>query len=278
MHTKRRLKRERIHMLAKPQCEGLVIGSPKADKFLEEIKADKCTGYMKIEVCHRTFLLFFEEGIPTYGFRVVEGQLFSYSNLSRVLHSLEGARMNFVETYAGVLQALLDRKFGKKMYGTLYTTFIDVKKLFSMLNHKKHTGSVEVDLPSNRYFVIVEHGTPKEVVCCSYQGEEKEEKPVSFESMLTNAASQNGVVRVYERKNPPTIVCPHLKEKFVWSEPRRLKLEFAFGQLGKEFEELLDQNMTISQILNTLRVDFEEIVDMYTYLSAKGYIAIKKES
>lgn len=259
------------NVLTKPTFEGLTIGSVKAEESLEKIKARKCTGYLKIEFYDLRFLLFFEDGIPTYGFRVVEGQLFSFSGLADVLHSLQDGRITFFETSPGVLQAILDMKFGKKVYGDLYTSFTNVRKLFILLKQEKLTGSVEIDLPSIRSFVVMEEGVPQDVLSCP----EQEKGEVTLECVLDRATSQDGVVRVFERRNPPSVLHPDLEQVFMWSDPRRLKLEFAFGQLGKEFEELLDRKMTVSQILDALYVDFEEIADMYTYLSAKGYIAVK---
>jgi hypothetical protein len=287
------VKRERMNTLASLMFTDLVIGSLEAERALEKIEADERTGYLEIESENRRFLLFYEDGVSTLGFRVVEGQLLSFSNLAVVLNSLENGVMSFFETYPAFLQALLDMKFGEKIYGNLYTSFIDVRRLFDMLREKLHTGSIELDLSSTHCFVIMEEGIPSAVLCSPEKGElektrkarerkgKKEEEPGKgqeeiLEFVLDRATTQEGVVRVFRRRNPPTLLCPDLEEVFVWSDPRRLKLEFAFGQLGKEFEELLDQEMTISQILSILHVNFEEIADMYTYLSAKGYIVTKK--
>ena len=260
-------------MLTNPTFKELAIGSVKGEESLEKIKAEKCTGYLKIKFCDLKFLLFFEKGTPTCGFRIVEGHLFSFSNLADMLHSLKDGHMTFFETSPGVLQAILDMKFGKKVYGDLYTSFTNVRKLFILLKQKKLTGSVEIDLPSIRSFVVMEEGVPQQVL--PYPEQEGEKGEVTLECVLDRTVSQDGVVRVFERRNPPSLFHPDGDKIFVWSDPRRLKLEFAFGQLGKEFEELLDRKMTVSQILETLCVDFEEIADMYTYLSAKGYIAAK---
>jgi hypothetical protein len=265
-----------MNVLAQQEFEDLVIGSEEADRFLEKIRREKRTGYLKVGFCNLDFLLFFENGGSTYGFRIVEDQLFSYSNLSDVLPTLKEGRMTFHDAHPGVLQALLDRKFGEKICGDLYTSFTDAEKFFVMLKQKTLTGCVEVDLPSAHCFILLEKGDPVQVLCSA--GEEEKGELGSLDCVLEKMVTENGVIRVFERKNPPTMLCPDLEEIFVWSDPRRLKLEFAYGQLGKEFEELLDQEMTISQILNALHVDFEEIADMYTYLSAKGYIATRKEN
>ncbi|MGD2249782.1 MAG: hypothetical protein PVF58_15345 [Candidatus Methanofastidiosia archaeon] len=267
-------------MFTKGGSESMIIGSAEAEEFLEEIVTEHKTGYLHIEFCDFEFLLFYEEGIPTYGFRVLEGQLFSFSNLSRMVSKLKNARTQFYESPPGVLQALLDKKFGEKIYGDLYTSFTDVGKLFTMLTRNTLTGCVEIDLPTVHCFVVLEKGVIDDIVCCSQIEAQvftcqHEAGPVSLEYVINQAQSRNGVVRVFERRNPPSIAHPDEGEIFVWSDPRRLKLEFAFGQLGKEFEDLLGQNLTISEILSSLCVDFEEIADMYTYLSAKGYIVTK---
>jgi hypothetical protein len=271
----RNWKRERMNVLAQQEFEDLVIGSEEASRFLEKIRREKRTGYLKVGFCNLDFLLFIENGVSTYGFRIVEDQLFSYSPLSDVLPTLKEGRMTFHEAHPGVLQALLDRKFGEKICGDLYTSFTDAEKFFVMLKQKTLTGCVEIDLPSTHCFILLEKGEPVQVLCSA--GEEEKGEPGTLAYILEKMLTENGVIRVFERKNPPTMLCPDLEEVFVWSDPRRLKLEFAYGRLGKEFEELLDQEMTISQILNTLHVDFEEIADMYTYLSAKGYIVARKE-
>ncbi len=251
--------------------EDVTIGSQGAVKLLEEIRTGRYTGYLEIEFDVFQFLLFFVEGVPTHGFRVIEEQLFSFSSLADMLPSLQGGHVKFFKTTVGALQALLDMKFGEQVYGNLYTSFTDLGKLLVALQQKKYTGSVEIDLPSLHCFIIMEESIPREIVC-------SKENP-TLECIVNRAASENGVIRVFERRSPPTILSPDPEEVFAWSRPNRLKLEFAFGQLGKEFEKLLDQKMTISQILNTLCVDFAEIVGMYTYLSAKGYIVtMRKEN
>ena len=255
------------------RCEGLVIGSSEVERFIEKVRSEKLTGYFVIEFENFIFLLFIEEGRLTHGFRVIEDQLFSFSHLPDILYSLEGGRVSFFETSAAALQGLLDMKFGNQVYGTLYTSFADLKKLFLTLEQRKLTGSVEIDLPCLNAVVVMEEGTPIDVVVP--QEEEKNgEDTLSY--VLDKASEENGVVRIFERRNPLTILYPDPEEVFAWSHPRRLKLEFAFGQLGKEFEVLLDQKLTITQILNRLHVDFTEIADMYTYLSAKGYITTKR--
>lgn len=263
------------------------IGSPETGNQIEEIKTKKLTGYLHITFRDLGFLLFFEDGVPTHGFRVIEDQLFSFSSLSTVLDSLEGGCANFFETSPGLLRALLDIKFGDQIYGTLYTSFCDLRNLFETLSQEKRTGSVEVDLPSIHCFIILEEGAPREVVQVGEDepGNKPQKVPERngewtdiLEFMLEKASTEDGIIKVFERRNPLTILSPDPEEVFVWSDPRRLKLEFAFGQLGKEFGELLDQKMTISQILNVLCVDFVEIAEMYTYLSAKGYIATRKKA
>ena len=263
-----------MNIPGKVRFKGVVIGIPEAENFLDEIVSKKLTGYLKIEWHNLKFLLLFENGDPLHGFRVIEDKIFSFSHLADVIRSLKGGTLSFFETTPGALQALLDMKFGDQIYGTLYTSFTDLRKLFVTLEQKKHTGSVEIDLPSGECFVLMEDGTPQEVAC-SQEGDEKE-PGATLKAVLGKAAAENGVVRVFERRNPPTFFTPDLEEVFSWSNPRRLKLEFAFGQLGKEFEDLLDKKLTISQILNSMYVDFVEIADMYTYLSAKGYITTEK--
>ncbi|MBU7016193.1 MAG: hypothetical protein HXS44_01695 [Theionarchaea archaeon] len=255
------------------RCEGLVIGSPEVERFIEKIRSEKLTGYFLIEFESFTFLLFMEEGGLTHGFRVIEDQLFAFSHLPDILYSLEGGRMAFFEASAGALQGLLDMKFGNQVYGTLYTSFTDLEKLFLTLEQKRLTGSVEIDLPFLNAVVVMEKGTPIDVVVPQEEGKDGKE---ILSYILEKASEENGMVRIFERRNPLTILYPDPEEVFAWSHPRRLKLEFAFGQLGKEFEVLLDQKLTITQILNRLHVDFTEIADMYTYLSAKGYITTKR--
>lgn len=267
-------------MLTDGGTESIIIGSAEAEEFLDTLVTEEKTGYLHIEFCDFEFLLFYEEGVPTYGFRVMEDQLFSYSNLSRMITKLKNARAQFCESPPGALQALLDKKFGEKIYGDLYTSFTDVGKLFTMLTNNNLTGCVEIDLPTIHCFVVLEKGVINDVIRCSQQEgqvtwQKHEIECVSLKYVISQAQSRNGVVRVFERRPPPSIAHPDQSEIFVWSDPRRLKLEFAFGQLGKEFEELLEQNLTVSEILNSLCVDFEEIADMYTYLSAKGYIITK---
>ncbi len=262
------------------------MGSSETENQIKEIRTEKLTGYLQIAFRDLGFLLFFEEGIPTYGFRVIEDQLFSFSNLATVLDSLEGGLVSFYETSSGLLRALLDIKFGDQIYGTLYTSFCSLRKLFQTLKQEKRTGSVEIDLPSIHCFAILEEGAPCDIVQVTEEEPEPErtelkrerENRDTLEFIFEKADTENGIIKMFERRNPPTILSPDPKEVFVWSDPRRLKLEFAFGQLGKEFEELLDQKMTISQILNVLCVDFVEIAEMYTYLSAKGYIATRKKA
>ncbi len=291
-------------MPGRMKFEELIIESSSVEMWIEEIRLKKCTGYLQIEFRHFKFLLFIEEGIPTHGFRVIEDQLFSFSSLAAVLPSLEGGSMRFYETPPGFLHALSDIKFGDQIYGTLYTTFCDVGKLFRTLEQKAHTGTVDIDLPSTHCFVVMEKGVPCEIVCVPENREEeagtesreemgtkmdtrtetktgaKMNKELAtqkmFKFILDEAASENGIVKVFERRSPPTIFSPDPDEICFWSNPRRLKLEFAFGQLGKEFEKLLDKRLTISQILDTLCVDFVEIAEIFTYLSAKGYIAREK--
>lgn len=293
-------------MPGRMKFEELIIESSSVEMWIEETRLKKYTGYLQIEFRHFKFLLFIEEGIPTHGFRVIEDQLFSFSSLAAVLHSLEGGCMRFYETPPGFLHALLDIKFGDQIYGTLYTTFCDLGKLFRTLEQKAHTGSVDIDLPSAHCFVVMEKGTPCEIVCVPENREEETGTEESRKKMgtevdtkteaktgtritnkelytqkmlkliLDEAVSENGIVKVFERRNPLTIFSPDPDEMCFWSNPRRLKLEFAFGQLGKEFEKLLDKRLTISQILDTLCVDFVEIAEIFTYLSAKGYIAREK--
>jgi hypothetical protein len=272
MHTKRR-GRERMIIQGMMRCEGLVIGSSEVERFIEEVRFKKLTGYFVIKFENFIFLLFMEKGILTHGFRVIDDQLFSFSHLPDILYSLEGGRMSFFETSAGALQGLLDIKFGNQVYGTLYTSFTDLRTLFLTLEQKKHTGSVEIDLPYLNGVVVMEEGTPVDVVVSQEEGKDKNE---ILSYRLEKASEENGIVRIFERRNPLTILYPDPEEVFAWSHPRRLKLEFAFGQLGKEFEVLLDQKLTITQILNRLHVDFTEIADMYTYLSVKGYITTKR--
>ncbi len=261
------------------RVEKVSIGSPGTETLLEEVRTRKCTGYVQIEFRDFEFLLFIERGTPTHGFRVIEDQLFSFSNLTNTLDSLKGGHLRFYETSPRFLQALLDTKFGDQIYGTLHTSFCDLEKLFHTLEQEKCTGSVEIDLPSVHCFVVVENGAICEIISLEEKEEKKEkEREETLEFILGKAAEENGTVRVFERRNPPTILSPDPEKIFVWSDPRRLKLEFAFGQLGKEFENLLDQKMTLSQILNVLCVDFVEIADMYTYLSAKGYIVTRKKA
>ncbi|MBU6996032.1 MAG: hypothetical protein HXS41_01535 [Theionarchaea archaeon] len=264
-----------MNVLAQREFEDLVIGSDEVGRVLGKIRREKRTGYLKVEFHNLHFLLFFENGVSTYGFRMMEDQLFSYSCLPDMLPMLNEGHMVFFDTHPGVLQALLDKKYGERIYGDLYTSFTNAEKFFAMLKQKTLTGCVEIDLPSAHCFILLEKGDPVQVLCS--EGEEKKGEPTSLGCVLKKMLTENGVIRVFERRNPPTVLCPDLEEVFVWSDPRRLKLEFAYGQLGKEFEELLDQEMTVSQILNTLHVDFEEIADMYTYLSAKGYIASRKD-
>lgn len=263
-----------MSMLGNRKCTGLIIGSPEAENLLERVRSQKCTGYLTVEFRIYRFLLFFEEGVPTRGFRVIEDELFSFSNLTDILYSLEGGSLSFFEASQGALQVLLDMKFGNQIYGTLYTSFCDTRKLFQTLEQKKHTGCVEIDLPLLQYFVLMEKGVPVDVF--SY-GKDRGEKKETLQIVLDEATSEDGLIRVFERRNPPTILSPDPEDVFTWSKSRRLKLEFAFGQLGKEFEKLLDQKLTISQILSILCVDFVEIADIYTYLSAKGYIVTKKK-
>ncbi|MBU7025636.1 MAG: hypothetical protein HXS48_01745 [Theionarchaea archaeon] len=265
-----------MSILGRPKGEDLTIGSSQVENFLVEVRTKKYTGYLKIECRNLEFLLFYEEGVPTHGFRVIEDELFSFSNLSDILSSLEGGKLSFFEASPGALQALFDMKFGDQIYGNLYTSYCDLGKLFQTLQQEKHTGSVEIDLPSLNCFVLTEEGVPTEVVFSRGRGEKEGEIEEVLHVILEKAAVESGIVKVFERRNPLTIPSPDPEEIFTWSDPRRLKLEFAFGQLGKEFEKLLDQNLTISQILNTLCVDFVEIADMYTYLSVKGYIVTKK--
>lgn len=260
-----------MNIPGKMRFEGVAIGSPNTESFLEKIVTKKWTGYLQIELHTLKFLLFFENGNPTHGFRVIEDELFSFSHLSHVLRSLKDGNLSFFETSPGALQALLDMKFGDQIYGTLYTNFTDLGKLFATLEQEKHTGCVEIDLPSLNCFVLMKDGEPGEVVCSQEKGEGG-----MLQVILERAASEDGVIKVFERRDPPVVLSPDPEEVFSWSDPRRLKLEFAFGQLGKEFEDLLDQKLTISQILDRLCVDFVEIADMYTYLSAKGYITTKK--
>ena len=265
--------------------EGLAVGSSEVKDLVDEIKLKKLTGYLYIEFRNYTFVQLIEKGDLTNGFRVIEDQLYSFSHLADAIYSLEGATVSFFGTSPGALQGMLDMKFGDQIYGTLYTSFTDLGKLFQTLNQEKHTGSVEINLPDDSCVVLMEEGVPTEVVCSEEKKEkegerEREREDEKLEKMLQSvfdkASSENGVVRVFERRIPPAFLYPDPEEIFIWSNPRRLKLEFAFGQLGKEFEDLLDQKMTISQILNTLYVDFTEIADMYTYLSAKGYITTGK--
>ena len=258
------------------RCEGLIIGSSEVERFINEVKLKKLTGYFAVEFENFTFLLFTEEGNLTHGFRVIEDQLFSFSHLPDIIYSLEGGKMSFFETSAGALQGLLDIKFGNQVYGTLYTSFTDLRKLFLTLEQKRHTGSVEIDLPYMNGVVVMEEGTPVDVVVSQEEGKNRKERKEMLSYVLEKASEENGIVRVFERRNPLTILYPDPEEVFAWSHPRRLKLEFAFGQLGKEFEVLLDQKLTMTQILNRLHVDFTEIADMYTYLSAKGYITAKR--
>ncbi len=269
--------------------EGLRIEPSETEKLVEEIRNKKWTGYLRVDFHNFRFLLLFEEGIPTYGFRIIEDQLFSFSNLKDRVCSLKGGHMSFYETSPCVIQTILDLKFGEHIYGSLHTSFCDLKGLFQTLEQKGFTGSVEMDLSSLHCFVVMEKGVPYEVVFTgrgeSGEREREEEKETekgeriveTIEFIFGKAASENGVIRVLERRSPPTIPSPDPEEVFVWSYPRRLKLEFAFGQLGKEFEELLDQKMTVSKILETLCVDFVEIAEIYTYLSAKGYIVTMKK-
>ncbi|MBU7013605.1 MAG: hypothetical protein HXS52_02670 [Theionarchaea archaeon] len=263
-----------MNVLTQREFKDSVIGSDEAGQVLEKIRREKRTGYLKIEFRHLDFLLFFENGVSTHGFRMVEDELFSYSGLSDLLPTLKEGQMVFYDTHPGVLQALLDKKFGERIYGDLYTNFTNAEKFFAMLKQKTLTGCVEIDLSSTHCFILLEKGDPVQVLCSS--DEEEKREPFSLDCLIKRMVSENGVIRVFERKPPPTVLCPAPDKIFVWSDPRRLKLEFAYGQLGKEFEELLDREMSVSQILNTLHVDFEEIADMYTYLSAKGYISTKK--
>lgn len=252
------------------RSEGEALGSANAENLLKEITTKKWTGYLWITCRNLEFLLFFEHGDPTHGFRAIEDQLFSFSHLSDILYSLNGGTLRFFETSPGALQVLLDMKFGSQIYGDLHTAFTDLKNLFTKLEQEKLTGSVEIDVSSFHCFVLMEDGLPDEVVCS------QQEEGEIFSVLLEKVGSESGVIRVYERRDPPTVLSPDPEEIFSWSSLRRLKLEFAFGQLGKEFEDLLDQKLTISQILDVLCVDFVEIADMYTYLSAKGYITTKK--
>lgn len=251
------------------RSEALCIGSPEAGSLLEEIRVQKWSGYLKIEFSHYKFVLLLEDGVPTHGFRVIDDQLFSFSSLLDTLPSLQDARLSFYELSPAGLQALLDTKFGYELYGSLHTTFCDLRRLFLTLQRDRLTGSVEVDVPSLHCFILWEEGNPGEVVC-------EEGKEPTLECVLEKAAQEDGTIRVFKRRGPLTVPSPDPEEVFSWSRPHTLKLEFAFGQLGKEFENLLDKKLTVSQILDALHVDFVEIVEMYTYLSAKGYIATDK--
>lgn len=269
------------------KCEGLRMEPSEAENLVEEIRNKKWTGYLRVDFRNFRFLLLFEEGIPTYGFRVIEDQFFSFSDLKNRVCSLKGGNMRFYETSSCAIQTILDLKFGEQIYGSLHTSFCDLKGLSQTLEQKGFTGSVEIDLSSLHCFVVMEKGVPREVVFAGRgeseeeRGKEKKEREKKIEETIeficSKAASENGIIKVLERRNPPTVPSPDPEEVFVWSYPRRLKLEFAFGQLGKEFEKLLDQEMTVSEILETLCVDFVEIAEMYTYLSAKGYIATGKK-
>lgn len=242
------------------------------DILLTEIGRNHSTGYLIVEWNTYQFLLFFENGIPTHGFRVIEERLYVYSRLSTILPTCTEGQMFFHFTSSGVLQALLDIKFGAEIYGVLYTSYTDTSRLFKLLHQNAFSGSVKIDLPSGSWVIVMDHGIPNHIVGSKKTGD----KHTLLMSIFELTATEHGTIHVYERRSPKRLITPDPEAVCSWSSSEHLTLEFAYGQLGKELEVLLGMNLTLSAILDRLRVDFVEIADMYTYLTAKGYIILKK--
>ncbi|MBU7031414.1 MAG: hypothetical protein HXS53_02680 [Theionarchaea archaeon] len=240
--------------------------------FLTEIRKNNSTGYLIVEWNTYQFLLFFENGTPTHGFRVIEERLYVYSDLVIMLPSFSEGQIYFYPAPPEVLQALLDIKFGAELYGVLYTSYTDMSRLFTLLHQNSFSGSVKIDLPSGSRIIVIDHGVLSHIMGSKETGDES----ASLESLFQHTLGEDGTIHVYERRNPPRLMTPDAEAVCSWSSPEHLILKFAYGQLGKELEFLLGMDLTLSTILERLHVDFIEIADMYTYLSAKGYIALKK--
>ncbi|MBU7042998.1 MAG: hypothetical protein HXS47_05340 [Theionarchaea archaeon] len=240
--------------------------------LFEEIEKNHRTGYLIIEWNELQFLLFFEDGSATHGFRIIDERLYMCSRLSRILCACTQAYMVFHPTSSAVLQALLDIKFGVDMYGALYTNYTDMCRLFRLLDENIFSGSVKIDLSFTSWVIVMDKGIPYHII----GQKEGEHVKNLLSSILKEITCKEGIIHIYERRKTPKLIVPDVEAVCCWSSSDHLTLQFAYGQLGKEFESLLDKNLTLSAILDRLMVDFIEIADIYTYLSAKGYIVLKK--
>jgi hypothetical protein len=266
-------KRERMNVAGIVKIESHDITYSNISLQLKEIERNHRTGVLIMEWDNFQFLVFCENGIPTQGFRIIEERLYACSHLSKIFFTCPDTHMGFHPTSSAVLQALLDIKVGTEPYGVLYTNYTDMHRLFIVLKKNFFSGTVRIDLSTESWVIVLENGILYHII-----GLKEKEKDIKrlLSTIFDRTEIEDGIIHIYERRDAPRLMVPDLDAVCCWSSSEHLTLEFAYGQLGKEFQFLLDKNLTLSAILDRLMVDFVEIADMYTYLSAKGYLSLKK--
>jgi hypothetical protein len=266
------VKRERMNVAGIVKIDPHDITYSNIQLQLSNIEKNQRTGYLIVECDQFQFLVFFEDGIPIQGFRIIEERLYACSHFSKIFFTCPETHMGFHPTSSAVLQALLDIKFGTEIYGVLYTDYTDMHRLFTVLKENFFSGTVKIDLSAESWVIVLENGILYHIIGLK----ENEDIKRLLSSIFERTKIEEGIIHIYERRDAPRLMVPDLEAICCWSSSKQLILEFAYGQLGKEFQFLLDKHLTLSTILDRLMVDFVEIVDMYTYLWAKGYICLKK--
>ncbi|MGD2247812.1 MAG: hypothetical protein PVF58_05350 [Candidatus Methanofastidiosia archaeon] len=241
------------------------------DKFLEHLKEEEFSGFSEINGTYN-FVLFFLNGDPVQGFRIIEDQLYTYSALPEKLPHLELDELIMYPTPPAFVTGIMDSTHGLPLQKDSNTSFDSLKPVITDLESAKFQGTITIQWDSTEGFIIFQGGIPENsfVVTSSTIIEGKD----ALQDILIRVKEKKGLITVYTRKTPENT--PGSDRVLYIKKDVTDTITSAFGKLGAEVVNAAKEKNLLKDIAQNLCVDPKEIEPVYSYMVEKGYAELKK--